>query len=192
MTIGQAEIRSAVERYLGQHPGERERLARLIDSLDAGAAITSRSEFRGHVTCGVILLDPAGRVMHIRHNALRRWLPPGGHLEPEDGSLPEAALRELAEETGVGASAVFAIPGAGPGPIDIGVHRIPASEARNEAAHWHFDFRYVFGAESDVAVQLQETEVAGFRWFTTGDMPPGTLRDKVERVCASLPQARRS
>lgn len=40
------------------------------------------------------------RVLLLLHPKLGRWLPPGGHLEPNE--LPdEAAVREVEEETGV-------------------------------------------------------------------------------------------
>ena len=40
------------------------------------------------------------RVLLHYHEKLKRWLPPGGHIEPNE--LPdEAAVREVIEETGV-------------------------------------------------------------------------------------------
>jgi ADP-ribose pyrophosphatase YjhB (NUDIX family) len=40
------------------------------------------------------------RVLLLLHPKLKRWLPPGGHVEPNE--LPdEAAVREVREETGV-------------------------------------------------------------------------------------------
>lgn len=51
----------------------------------------------------VILLDPDGRVLLMRYDdpppGGRHWATPGGGLNPGEG-YPEAALRELAEETG--------------------------------------------------------------------------------------------
>src|SRR5262249_37423094 len=39
------------------------------------------------------------RVLLLWHRKLQMWLPPGGHIEPNE--LPdEAAIREVAEETG--------------------------------------------------------------------------------------------
>jgi 8-oxo-dGTP pyrophosphatase MutT (NUDIX family) len=47
-----------------------------------------------------VLVVRDGRILLHWHTKLARWLPPGGHIEPDE--LPdEAALREVAEETGV-------------------------------------------------------------------------------------------
>ena len=40
------------------------------------------------------------KVLLLYHRKLRKWLPPGGHIEPNE--LPdEAAVREVKEETGI-------------------------------------------------------------------------------------------
>ncbi|HEU4793925.1 MAG TPA: NUDIX domain-containing protein [Nitrolancea sp.] len=47
-----------------------------------------------------VLVVREGRVLLHWHAKLARWLPPGGHIEPNE--LPdEAAIREVMEETGV-------------------------------------------------------------------------------------------
>ncbi len=49
-------------------------------------------------TVAVFVID-AGRVLLHWHRKLARWLPPGGHIEPDE--IPDdAALREVLEETG--------------------------------------------------------------------------------------------
>jgi 8-oxo-dGTP pyrophosphatase MutT (NUDIX family) len=53
--------------------------------------------------CVAVFVVHAGRVLLHYHRKLGRWLPPGGHIEPNE--LPdEAAVREVWEETDVGIS----------------------------------------------------------------------------------------
>ncbi len=47
-----------------------------------------------------VYLFHEGRVLLHRHEKLGKWLPPGGHLEPNE-TPPEAARREVKEETGL-------------------------------------------------------------------------------------------
>ena len=55
------------------------------------------------------------RVMLHRHPKLRRWLPCGGHVEPNE--LPiDAAVREVFEESGVRIRLIGTPPIAAPGP----------------------------------------------------------------------------
>ncbi len=52
-----------------------------------------------------VLVVHNGKILLHRHKKLGRWLPPGGHIEPNE--LPdEAALREVWEETGVDATLI--------------------------------------------------------------------------------------
>lgn len=51
------------------------------------------------LTVAVFVVD-RGRVLLHRHRRLDRWLPPGGHIEPNE--VPDdAARREVLEETGL-------------------------------------------------------------------------------------------
>lgn len=160
------DIRHLVARYLDRNPDQAERLAVFTDALAGGTGMTDRKTLPGHVTVGALVVDDTGRLLQIAHKALGRWLNPGGHTEPGDATLADAARRELREETGLGPEHATLL-GDPLLPLAIDVHRIPANPAKAEPEHWHFDFRYAFrlGGAGAAAVELQLDEVDDHRWI---------------------------
>src|SRR4051812_13856407 len=73
---------------------------RTLAFLDATADWVRADD--GHITASAVVMDAdAERTLLIYHRKLSRWLQPGGHVEPSDVSLAEAALREATEETAI-------------------------------------------------------------------------------------------
>ncbi|MEV6165407.1 NUDIX domain-containing protein [Streptomyces sp. NPDC052052] len=176
MPITAQHVRDTIDAYLADHPDEKDALSPLRQAVEeAGDSITSRKEFRGHVTAGAALVRPDSRVLTIEHRALRKWLLPGGHVETSDASLRDAALRELAEETGISRDQVEPD---GEAPLHIDVHTIPANDAKDEPAHLHFDFRFLFRTTAD-AVELQEEEVTNYSWQFADMLTAEPLRSRV-------------
>ncbi|MDI3424118.1 aminoglycoside phosphotransferase [Streptomyces luteolus] len=87
--IDLAHIRHTLAQYAHSTGTWPKPLAHVTDLLTLGAQLTSRHEFRGHITAGAVLVNHDGAVLHIRHKALGTWLRPGGHLEPEDTTRAE-------------------------------------------------------------------------------------------------------
>lgn len=176
MPINAQHVRETLDAYLAQHPEDKEPLAPLLEVLDeAGDTITSRKEFRGHVTAGAVLHRPDGRVLTIEHRALSKWLLPGGHVEETDETLVGAALRELAEETGIDADKVTLAVDL---PLHVDAHIIPANPAKGEPEHMHFDFRFMFRTTADEIV-LQEEEVTAASWQFADMLVAEPLRSRV-------------
>ncbi|UNS99705.1 NUDIX domain-containing protein [Streptomyces tubbatahanensis] len=191
MPPSRSHIRTTVEAYLERHPDERYALTALLTALDRPADPTSRATLPGHVTCGAILVDEVGRVLHIHHRASGKVLAPGGHTEPEDQTLAAAALRELHEETGIPTGAVAPWPGYDDVPVDIDVHDIDANPAKNEPAHHHYDLRYLFRLDdSEVALTPQAEEVSGWEWRPTDRVTSPTLREKLLKLVPPAPARR--
>ena len=117
---------------------------RMLELADAAARPFDRSHFSpGHFTASAFVLSPDKRSLLLIHHAkLDRWLQPGGHIDPTDAHPLAAALREVAEETGLALKASKA-------PLfDVDVHPIPANPKKREPAHEHFDLRYLLHADT--------------------------------------------
>ena len=173
------QIAKAVAAYLERHPTDAARLAPLSLALTDVGDLTSRKTFTGHVTCSAVLVNAERRVLHIRHNALQTWLRPGGHLECDDNSLVDAAVREVEEETGIPADRLTL---ADDIPVDIDVHAIPTNPAKDEPGHQHFDLRFVFTMADAAAVRLQADEVHDFTWLPLAEIQPEHVRARVTRL----------
>jgi 8-oxo-dGTP pyrophosphatase MutT (NUDIX family) len=169
MTINLDKISSTVDSYLSLHPEEADTLSPLLEALAKGFDFTSRHRFPAHITAGIVLVDPADRVLQIHHRGLGRWLNPGGHCEPEDKTLTATALRELAEECAVAAVDVEHLGGEDALPIHIGVHLIPENGTQAEPAHRHFDFRFAFRTLGTVPVQISH-EASAHRWLPLDEL----------------------
>lgn len=130
----------------------------MTELLKTEADITSRKEFRGHVTCSGIVINKQNKLLMIYHRTLEKWLFPGGHIETEDKNLRSAAKREIIEETGITAELLQNFDDwFDKVPIHIDCHSIPANPAKNEPEHKHIDCRFVFkGDTENVALQLEE------------------------------------
>ncbi|MFE0132370.1 NUDIX hydrolase [Streptomyces sp. NPDC059037] len=172
-------VRRTAEAYLDRHPRERDGLAPLFATLAGAGDPTHRNTFPAHVTCSAIVVNENNKVLHIQHNQTGKALAPGGHNEQSDPDLASAALRELAEETGLPPEAVSPIPGFEAVPLDIDVHDIEANPAMGEPAHQHIDFRFPFHLITEHPVALQAEEVSGYEWRTFNTVASPTVRAKL-------------
>ncbi|MDH5671034.1 MAG: NUDIX hydrolase [Myxococcales bacterium] len=134
----------------------------------------------GHFTASGFVLSPTGdALLLIHHKKLGRWLQPGGHVEPDDGDLLGAALREVREEVGV-----LDLSPLLPQPYDLDVHTIPAHGG--VGTHEHFDVRFLLRAQS---LELQTSdEVAGARWVPLAELTAEPADASVQRVARKLLQ----
>ncbi|WP_204745395.1 NUDIX hydrolase [Glycomyces paridis] len=162
MPITIAHLREQLDAYLDRWPEDAETVAPLLALT--GPEGFARSTMPGHVTASAIVLNRSGRVLLVHHKTLDRWLQPGGHVEPTDVSLPQAAMREAVEETGVAALRL-----ADPVPLHVDVHAIPANPSKGEGAHSHYDVRYLFRAPTD-DLTPQPAEVHAAEWRPTTDL----------------------
>lgn len=125
-----------------------------------------------------VLVVHEGRVLLHRHKKLNRWLPPGGHVEPNE--LPdETAVREVLEETGVIAKLIgtpvidIDLPGQ-PRQLcpPLGIQLTPISPG-----HEHIDIIYLATGEPAEPIE----DVA---WVTPEEWAALELTEEVHAWCA--------
>ncbi|GGV87967.1 hypothetical protein GCM10015535_38250 [Streptomyces gelaticus] len=175
MPITADHICTTIAAYLDEHPEDKRELGVVLGLLDDGDDLTSRKTLPGHVTVGAILVGPDGRILHILHNATQKWLLPGGHLEAPDNTLLQAAGRELAEETGIPPHVVTP---RGEVPLHVDIHPIDANPAKDEPAHQHFDFRFLFHTTASIG-ELQAEEVSDAAWREVESLHDERLKQRV-------------
>lgn len=166
MGISSLEISTALTAYLERYPDEAGLLAEPLQLVATGGDFTSRRNFRMHVTVGALLVRDEAEILLVDHRAYNILLQPGGHVEPTDVSLIDAAVRELAEETGIDPSTVTCV---SPVPAYIEYGLVPARPAKDEPEHHHLDFGYAFATTHGDVGCIQESEVSGATWYPLGD-----------------------
>ncbi|GAU65344.1 hypothetical protein SSP35_01_06840 [Streptomyces sp. NBRC 110611] len=154
-----ADAARALEKWPAPSPGqERLRLA-YLDHLAAHQDGMWKPCKDGHLTASALVIDPArGRVLLTLHRKLEMWLQMGGHCEPQDATLADAALREAREESGI-AQGLTLLPG---GPVRLDRHRTPCAV--------HLDVQYAALAP-DGAVAAISDESLDLRWFRYDEVP---------------------
>ena len=148
---------------------------RTLELLAAGPAAMTRTHRPGHVTASALIVDADRRVLLCLHGRMKMWMQLGGHCEPTDRSVAEAALREAVEESGIASLTLD------PDPIDVDIHPVRCSAAPGLPAgpSLHYDVRFLIRCASG-AVERISPESAALAWFSPIDLPtplaPSTSR----------------
>ncbi|WP_152657025.1 NUDIX hydrolase [Oceanobacillus sp. CFH 90083] len=173
------EIKKQVVNYLSLYPKEKERLTPLIDQLqENNTDIFSRNSLPGHITASAIIVKRSNPdyMLMIFHQNLKKWLQPGGHVDPGERPI-ESAVRELKEETGMDGKvdAVDSLI-----PLDIDIHGIPANYKKEEGDHQHYDFRYIVTVDTELIPEnIENNRVA---WINIKNIDNPNLEGVIKKL----------
>ena len=161
-------FRLELAEYLLNNP-ETANKAVLEEMLAGAMDIFARGPSLAHVTAsGWILNHEGNAALLIEHAKYLKFCPPGGHVDPGETALA-ACLREVMEETGLKSLTVLSTL-----IFDLDIHWIPASDAKNEPAHWHLDVRYALQAGADSLVALNLDECLSHKWVPLIELATGS------------------
>jgi 8-oxo-dGTP pyrophosphatase MutT (NUDIX family) len=141
-------------------PAQEALRARYVDYLTGHASGVLREDRPHHLTASTLVLSAdGGSVLLTLHAKAQRWFQFGGHLEPGDASVLDAAAREAREESGLPLSL-------DPVPVQLSDHEVPFC---GEGVH-HLDVRFVAVAAAD-AVHAVSEESLDVRWWPADGLP---------------------
>jgi coenzyme F420-0:L-glutamate ligase len=176
MAIGREDVGGATDLVPPVHADAVEVITALQPESTADAALRQaflsflaarpdamwRSCAPGHLTASALVLDPSRQaVLLTLHPRVGLWLQLGGHCEPGDHTLLDAAAREAREESGIGALSFD------PAPLRLDVHPITCSLG---VATRHLDVQFLAVAPEGAEPVISD-ESLDLRWFGFDDLP---------------------
>lgn len=144
-----------VANYMDQYPKEIDS-QKVLKFLQQESNLFGRDSKRGHITCSSWVLNyERTHAVLVYHRRLRRWIQPGGHVEPFE--MPrQGALREAGEESGISGLRLL-----DQRVFHISIMNFP--KGKDGPSHLHLDLRFLIQAPKGAKLSAPE-EVGGAKW----------------------------
>ncbi len=174
-------LAEVVNKYLSLYPAERKGLKLLLQQLEDSENLADRNNYRGHIAgSGAIFSPDLKKIILIYHPTFKRWMQPGGHLEPDEAGPWITAARESAEETGVKFSRQLfkkdkRIP------VLLESHLVPSKPPKNEPVHYHHAFWYGFVAESE-DIKIEDKVIKEVKWVAVDKVTDNNIQEVIRRL----------
>lgn len=175
-----ADLRSLLRSWTAPTPAQEALRRDYLDHFDAHEAadpgVTAKAGPPAHFTASCLVIDEGReRVLLTLHRKVGRWLQFGGHIEADDRSIAEAALREAVEESGLPAGALTLRPQL----AQLDRHSLGSGFSRCTE---HLDLRWIAVAASgsEPVVSEESLDVA---WWPIDALPPD-IEDSIRELVA--------
>jgi 8-oxo-dGTP pyrophosphatase MutT (NUDIX family) len=135
----------------------------MIHFIENNKDFCTKNNTKGHITGSAWVIDNTQKnALLIHHKKLNKWLQMGGHIENQDITIFDTALREAKEESGITnfiiKEEIF----------DIDIHTIPQKNEVPE--HLHYDIRILLICNETNFEHLQKEEINAIQWFSIEDL----------------------
>lgn len=143
---------------------EQERLRRVyLSHTETHPDAMSRDCHPDHLTASAIIFsDDHQRVLLTLHRIVKRWLQTGGHCEPDDATLADAAQREGIEESGIHGLSID------PQPVLLSRHEVPSCGPIRPSHHLDVQYVAVAPAGAEHVISEESDDLA---WFGVEELP---------------------
>ena len=153
----------------------------MLAFLDSNPNGCLRANVAGHFTASSLVLDASGtHVLLTLHPKVGRWIQLGGHCEPTDHTVVDAALREATEESGIADLTIE--------PELLSAHTHPITCSLGTPTR-HLDLRFLVRAP-DGAQAVRSEESTDLRWWPVDALPDDAERETIDHL-VSLAARRR-
>lgn len=139
-----------------------------LDFLDTYSDGVFRECQVGHITASALVVSRvADQILLTLHPKVGRWLQLGGHMEVDDVTVRDAAIREVIEECGIDAGMISAHP------LRLDRHAVPCGRdaAGNPLDSEHLDVQFLVVVPQAVEPTIS-AESDDLRWFDHRELPP--------------------
>ena len=149
--------------WIAPNPGQQQLQREYVAHLSRHADGLSRSCLPDHITASTLVVSAdGGSVLLTLHAKAGQWFQLGGHVDDDDRTLPDAALREATEESGVAGLVLD------PVPLHLDSHEVPFCGGRPGTRHLDVRFLAVAPAAAQHAVSEESLDV---RWWPVDGLP---------------------
>lgn len=140
-----------------------------------------RSCVPGHLTASTLILDHTRRhALLTLHPKVGAWIQLGGHCEPTDDTVRDAALREATEESGLAGLVLSAEP--------VALHTHPITCSLGQPTR-HLDIRFLAVASEvdggELPTIVRSDESVDLRWWPVEAMPDDSHRGEMADLVAA-------
>lgn len=178
------QLRAQVENYVPANEQEERDRALLLRWIDSGVDILTRENEVAHLTASAWVMNPERtKVLMAYHNLYDSWAWLGGHADGESDLLA-VALREVEEESGVGAVCPVTDE-----ILSIETLCVQGHEKRGRyvPCHLHLNVTYLLEADPNQPLRVKPNENSAVAWINVEDIPKKSTEEWfVERIYSKL------